>query len=359
MPTIAVLDADGTEQTINTLPDLGAAAKAASQPVTVATDDPTVLLLTTIDADTDAIKSAVEVMDDWDESNRAATNIIVGQAGVAAGAGAVGATVQRVTLASDDPAVALLGTIDTDTGAIATLLGTIDADTGDVKTATETVAGAVSGSEMQVDVVAALPAGTNAIGKLAANTGVTIGAVEIASSQTVAVTNAGTFAVQATVAAGENHLGSVGGNTAVVGVTFSLDTSAYADGDVLADSQVLAACLRTDDGTGVLQTITLNDKDDQGIAMDIVILDANVSIGTENAAVSITDANADNILAVISVESTDWVDFVGCKVATIKNLSIPVSAVSGTDDLYVALVTRGTPTHTASGITARFGFLQD
>src|SRR5205823_2753381 len=33
---------------------------------------------------------------------------------------------------------------------------------------------------------AALPAGTNAIGKLAANSGVTIGAVELASSQTLA-----------------------------------------------------------------------------------------------------------------------------------------------------------------------------
>lgn len=44
-----------------------------------------------------------------------------------------------------------------------------------------TVAGAVSGSEMQVDVVAALPAGTNAIGKLAANSGVDIGDVDVLS----------------------------------------------------------------------------------------------------------------------------------------------------------------------------------
>jgi hypothetical protein len=36
-----------------------------------------------------------------------------------AGAGAVATGVQRITLASDDPAVALLGTIDTDTGVIA------------------------------------------------------------------------------------------------------------------------------------------------------------------------------------------------------------------------------------------------
>lgn len=52
--------------------------------------------------------ASLSVMDDWDETDRAKVNIIVGQAGVAAGAGAVGATVPRVTLASDDPAVATL-----------------------------------------------------------------------------------------------------------------------------------------------------------------------------------------------------------------------------------------------------------
>jgi len=56
-----------------------------------------------------------------------------------------------------------------------------------------TIAGAVSGTEMQVDVVAALPAGTNAIGKLAANSGVDIGDVDILS-----------------IAAGTNSIGNVG-----------------------------------------------------------------------------------------------------------------------------------------------------
>lgn len=55
------------------------------------------------------------------------------------------------------------------------LLTTIDGDTG-------ILAGAVSGSEMQVDVVGPLPAGTNAIGKLAANSGVDIGDVDVTSA---------------------------------------------------------------------------------------------------------------------------------------------------------------------------------
>lgn len=77
----------------------GAGAVGASTPrTTLASDDPAVV--------------ALQIIDDWDESDRAKTNPIVGQAGVAAGAGAVGATVQRVTLASDDPAVTALQIID-------------------------------------------------------------------------------------------------------------------------------------------------------------------------------------------------------------------------------------------------------
>lgn len=61
------------------------------------------------------------------------------------------------------------------------LLTTIDADTSNISTKIDTLAGAVSGTEMQVDVVGALPAGTNAIGKLAANSGVDIGDVDVTS----------------------------------------------------------------------------------------------------------------------------------------------------------------------------------
>jgi len=51
-----------------------------------------------------------------------------------------------------------------------------------IKAAVETIDNAISGSEMQVDVVGALPAGTNAIGKLSANSGVDIGDVDVTSS---------------------------------------------------------------------------------------------------------------------------------------------------------------------------------
>ena len=71
---------------------------------------------------------------------------------------------------------------------IETLLGTIDADTGSIATSTTSIDGKITACNTGAVVLAA---GTAAFGKLAANSGVTIGAVEIAAAQTIAVT--GTF----------------------------------------------------------------------------------------------------------------------------------------------------------------------
>lgn len=81
--------------------------------------------------------------------------------------GGAEATALRVTIASDST-----GLLSIDDGG-----GSLTIDNADIAT----IAGAVSGSEMQVDVVASLPAGTNAIGKLAANSGVDIGDVDVLS----------------------------------------------------------------------------------------------------------------------------------------------------------------------------------
>jgi hypothetical protein len=62
------------------------------------------------------------------------------------GAGVVGTNTQRVTLGSDDPAVAKLGTIDTDTGNIATSVSSIDTKQSAIQTAIEAVKTAVEGT---------------------------------------------------------------------------------------------------------------------------------------------------------------------------------------------------------------------
>lgn len=73
-----------------------------------------------------AAATSLAVIDDWDETNRCAVNLIASQVGITAGAGAVATNTPRVTLASDDPAVALLGTIDSGTGSIVTAVQLLD-----------------------------------------------------------------------------------------------------------------------------------------------------------------------------------------------------------------------------------------
>lgn len=129
--------------------------------------------------------ASLSVLDDWDESDRAKVNLIVGQAGIAAGTGVDGATVPRVTLATNVP----------------------------------------------------LPAGTNAIGKLTSNSGVVIGSVEIAAAQTLAtVTTVGTVTLVSTVTtvstvSAVTAVGTITPGTAASSLGKAED-AAHASGDV-------------------------------------------------------------------------------------------------------------------------------
>lgn len=99
----------------------------------------------------------------------------VGGASVALGQAAMAASFP-VVLASDQSAIpvtvsgvataanqtTIIGHLDGVEG----LLTTIDADTGGILTAVQLIDNAISGTEMQVDIVAALPTGTNVIGSV-------------------------------------------------------------------------------------------------------------------------------------------------------------------------------------------------
>lgn len=122
------------------------------------------------------IAASLGVVDDWDETDRAKVNIIVGQAGVAGGSGTVDATTQRMVLATD----------------------------------------------------VALPAGTNAIGKLASNTGVDIGDVDVTS--VVPGTSATSLGKAIDSAAGATDTGVA----TLVKRTDTLGTLTPVDGDYVA-----------------------------------------------------------------------------------------------------------------------------
>lgn len=141
-------------------------------------------------------------------------------------------------------------------------------------------------------------------------------------------------------------------------VTLSLSTDQYAAGDVLAATQAVSAAFRSPGMGGRIKSLVVLDKDDKAGDLDVVFLKTNVSIGTENAAVSVTDANADEVVGVVEVVEADYVDLVNSQIA-VKELDIVVEAPADSDDLYVAAISRDTDTYTASGITLKIGLIQD
>lgn len=159
--------------------------------------------------------------------------------------------------------------------------------------------------------------------------------------------------------AGEAFIGRIGGVTVVKGVTLTTDTSAYSAGDLIAETQVVSGAARVTNGTGQITQIVVVDEADQKAQLTIYFLSANNSFGTENAAPSISDANAGAILGRVRVEVADYDDLGGVSVAAIP-CAIPFAAVSGTADLYVAVVSgAGAPTYGATSIKLRVGIQQD
>lgn len=123
---------------------------------------------TVTEASASDIKDAVEVMEDWDESDRAKVNTIAGQAGIAANAGNMDALTTRVVVATNDTHFGTVGAASDIDGVIhgqlryiADQLVTIDSDTNDIKTAVELLDNAVDSNYLNVN---ANIAGTDIVG---------------------------------------------------------------------------------------------------------------------------------------------------------------------------------------------------
>ena len=150
--------------------------------------------------------------------------------------------------------------------------------------------------------------------------------------------------------------------TRILEVTLSLNTSAYANADLLADTQAIDNAFDANvDGTGLIRSLVVIDEDDQTLyTFSVWFLSGSGTLGTENSAPSATDAVCRTILAKVDFATTDGLDLGDAKVYSKTGLSIPVKAIAGTNDLGIAaIVTTGTPTHTAAGIKVRIGIELD
>lgn len=156
--------------------------------------------------------------------------------------------VTNSTLATGASTAANQTTIIGHVDGIETLLGTIDADTSNIATDSSTIAGDTTSIDGKITAcntgAVVLAAGSAAIGKLAANSGVDIGDVDVASIA-AGDNNIGNVDIASALPAGTNAIGKLAANSGVdigdVDVTSITSGSLNGPGSPTIDSYTHAA----------------------------------------------------------------------------------------------------------------------
>lgn len=151
-----------------------------------------------------------------------------------------------------------------------------------------------------------------------------------------------------------------------------IDTSIYASGDCLGALTEITGAARVAGKGGVIRSVTVVDKTQaQRAAFDILLFSATVTTAADQAAFTISDADALKCVAVIPVLAGDYAAVwpgtptnsiaykPDLKTATFSgNLLLPYLCAA--TSLFVQLIVRGTPTYTAaSDLVLRFDTFQD
>lgn len=188
-----------------------------------------------------------------------------------------------------------------------------------------------------------LNAGTNTIGKLGANSGVDIGDVDVKS-----------------IAAGENHLGSMGGNSDKITNTITTtNASAYTAEDNIGGINTIANVLRVSGGTEILMDILIWDKDDQKAALQIDYWDASPSGTYTNDAGQVIVGDSAKWLGTVEVVAGDYKTTGAVAKAVLTNLGVVLKG-NGSRNIFFTIKTTDTPTYTStSGLVVKHGVLQD
>lgn len=144
----------------------------------------------------------------------------------------------------------------------------------------------------------------------------------------------------------------------VIEFTPVLDTSIYANNDVMFVPIEVPQFFRGLGEERVLQSIVALDGDDQATAFDLVFSDAAITLGTINAAISISDADAAKIIGYVQMLATDSRDTINSTLFVKSAIGHVMKSSGTTTSVWVSGVVRsGTPTYTASGMKIKLGLM--
>jgi hypothetical protein len=142
-----------------------------------------------------------------------------------------------------------------------------------------------------------------------------------------------------------------------VQVTVTTEAAAYADGDSLHTTVItLTNALQKAKHSGEVVSVVVADKDEQSVALSLELFSRSPSsntVVTKNVELDIADADLPYHIGSIPVAAADYKAFADNSVATVRNVGLAVrsDAVDGAEesrDLFLIVVSRGTPTYTST-----------
>lgn len=132
----------------------------------------------------------------------------------------------------------------------------------------------------------------------------------------------------------------------------TLDTSAYASGDVLfAPTKIENGTLNTK-GLAFLRTLVVLDSANQKVAMDLLFFDRDPgSLGALNAALDISATQLGYLIGMLNVAAVDYTTLkAATNAAAVKGPNLLLPAKQGSKDFWVAGVARGSATFLATSL---------
>ena len=175
---------------------------------------------------------------------------------------------------------------------------------------------------------------------LASNSGTDIGDVDVTS-----------------IAAGETHIGQVGGEGTTITLIPTVTVGAYSEGDAVGGLLTFPNAGRASGEGSVLTDVLIIDDAGQDAELELWLFNATFTAIADNAAWAPTEADLEKCIAVISTTGGTW-----RAAGTPSVINIECTRridITGTS-LFGQLVTRGTPTFAAvDDVTVKIKLLQD
>ena len=131
--------------------------------------------------------------------------------------------------------------------------------------------------------------------------------------------------------------------TQVIDVTLTHPASTFASGDVIAATQAIVLGPTTRPARGTINNVIAIDCNSTGKRFDIVFLDGNVSIGSEDSTASISVSDSTKVLSVVD-SGVSWVNLGNANVAQVSPLA-PIPYNSDNSTIYIGAIARESTTH--------------